>query len=99
MIRMMVLYPKAEGTTFDADYWATKHMPLLTESWPTMLRWEADKGDDNSPYHGLAHIYFDSPDDVNAAMGAEGTAKIMADVANYTNIQPQIVMHEVIATS
>ena len=28
MIRVMVLYPKAGDTTFDLDYWSSKHMPL-----------------------------------------------------------------------
>lgn len=99
MIRLLVLYPKGEGTKFDADYWASKHMPMLSEAWPTMTRWDADKGDDNSPYHAAAHIYFPSLEALTEAMGQPASAKVMADVANYTNVQPQVATHEIIASS
>jgi uncharacterized protein (TIGR02118 family) len=99
MIHLMVLYPKGEGTTFDADYWASTHMPLVGESWSTVTKWEATKGDDNAPFYAAAHIYFASMEDLGAAMGSEATAKVMADVSNYTNIEPQVSIYEVITTS
>ena len=98
MIHMMVLYPKAEGTKFDAEYWANTHMPLAGQSWPTCSKWEATKGDDNAPFYAAAHFYFASLEDLGAAMGSEATAKVMADVANYTNIEPQVSMYEVMTS-
>jgi uncharacterized protein (TIGR02118 family) len=99
MIHMMVLYPKGEGTKFDPDYWANTHMPLAGASWPTLQKWEATKGDDNAPFYAAGHFYFASLEDLGAAMGSEATAKVMADVANYTNIEPQVSMYEVMTSS
>ena len=99
MIHLMVLYPKGEGKTFDAEYWANTHMPLAGSSWPTCSKWEATKGDDNSPFHAAGHFYFGSQEDLGAAMGTEATAKVMADVANYTNIEPQVSIYEVMTSS
>jgi uncharacterized protein (TIGR02118 family) len=99
MIQLLVLYPKGEGKTFDGDYWANTHMPLVGSSWPTVTKWEATIGDDNSPYFAAAHIYFKSMEDVGAAMASEGAGKVMADVANYTNIEPQVSIYEVMTSS
>jgi uncharacterized protein (TIGR02118 family) len=42
------------------------------------------------------HFFFPSTDAIGAAMGAEGTGAIMADVANYTDIQPVMQTSEVV---
>jgi uncharacterized protein (TIGR02118 family) len=94
MIRMSVFYPESEGSTFDHDYYRTKHVPLCQKTWG-IERAEIDKGV-NGPYVAAVHFYFPSLDDVNAAMTNEGTGAILADVANYTNIQPVIQTSEII---
>lgn len=99
MIRMMVSYPRAEGSTFDADYWTGTHMPLVGRSWEQVVRWEADVCADDSPNHAFAHIYFESPEAMQAAMGGPNTGAVMGDVATYTNVAPQIQVNTVAATS
>ena len=99
MIRVLVLYPKTDDTKFDIDYWLTTHMPLVAESWPALVRWEADRGAPDSPYYAVAHLLFESMDDVGASMGSEGGGKVMADMANYTDVRPVVAMSEVAATS
>ena len=42
------------------------------------------------------HLFFDSMDAFGAAMGSPGTAAIMADVANYTNITPVLQVSEIV---
>jgi uncharacterized alpha/beta hydrolase family protein len=42
------------------------------------------------------HFKFESMDAVGAAMGAEGTAAVMADVANYTTITPVLQTSEIV---
>ena len=43
------------------------------------------------------HFKFDSLEALGAAMGAEGTGAIMADVANYTTISPLMQTSEIVA--
>ena len=33
MIRVSVLYPSGEGSTFDHDYYRTTHVPLAAKAW------------------------------------------------------------------
>ena len=32
MISVVILYPQSDDTTFDMDYYTSKHMPLLAEA-------------------------------------------------------------------
>ncbi len=100
MINMLVLYPRAEGNTFDADYWVNTHMPLAATAWGDHLaRWEAHVGVEGQPFFAVANFWFADQAAMQAAMGSPGTAGVMADVANYTNIQPQMQMGGVSASS
>ncbi|MDA8045767.1 MAG: EthD family reductase [Actinomycetota bacterium] len=94
MIRMSVFYPSGEGSTFDHDYYRDKHVPLCLSTWG-LDGAEIDKGVDG-PYVAAVHFRFDSPQAVQAAMGNPDTAKILADVANYTNIAPVIQTSEIV---
>ena len=45
MVKVTILYPNAEGKTFDMDYYANKHMPMLAELFGESLKGlEIDKG-------------------------------------------------------
>ena len=94
MIRLSVLYPKTEGAKFDHDYYRDKHVPLAVSTWG-VERVEIDKGL-NGPYEAAVHFFFPSTDAIGEAMGAEGTGAIMADVANYTDIQPVLQTSEIV---
>ena len=94
MIRLSVYYPETEGATFDHDYYQTKHVPLAVESWG-LDGAEIDKGV-SGPYVAGVHFRFESIDAMNAALGSEGTAAVMADVANYTTIAPVLQTSEII---
>jgi uncharacterized protein (TIGR02118 family) len=94
MIRLSVLYPTTEGATFDHDYYRDKHVPLAVKTWG-LEGADIDKGI-NGPYEAAVHFKFESMDAVGAAMGAEGTAAVMADVANYTTITPVLQTSEIV---
>ncbi|MDE3205716.1 MAG: EthD family reductase [Acidobacteriota bacterium] len=94
MIRMSVFYPASEGATFDHDYYREKHIPLCQSTWG-IDNAEIDKGVDG-PYVAAVHFRFESPEAVQEAMGNPGTGAILADVANYTNIQPVIQTSEIV---
>ncbi len=94
MIRFSVLYPTTDGATFDHDYYRDKHVPLALETWG-LDGAQIDKGIDG-PYVAAVHFTFESTDAMGAALASEGTAAVMADVANYTTIAPVIQTSEIV---
>jgi uncharacterized protein (TIGR02118 family) len=95
MIRLSVFYPTTDGATFDHDYYRDKHVPLAVEAWG-LDGADIDKGIDG-PYVAAVHFTFESMDALGAAMGAEGTGAVMADVANYTTITPVMQTSEIVS--
>jgi uncharacterized protein (TIGR02118 family) len=95
MIRVSVFYPVTEGATFDHDYYREHHVPLAVRTWSPVTA-EIDKGVDG-PHVAAVHMTFDSLDALQLAMAAEGTADVMADIANYTTIVPVLQTSEIVA--
>jgi uncharacterized protein (TIGR02118 family) len=101
MIKVAILYPNGEGKTFDMDYYANKHMPLAAALFGNSLKaMSIDKGlasgtpDAPIPYLAIGYFYFETMASLKDAMGPN-SAKLRADVPNYTNIQPIIQISEV----
>lgn len=94
MIRVSVSYPSGDDSTFDHDYYANTHVPLAVAAW-NPVKSEIDKGV-NGPHVAAVHMYFDSLEDFQTAMGSEKTGEVMADVANYTNIAPILQVSEIV---
>lgn len=94
MIRMSVFYPAGENTTFDHHYFQATHVPLAVSTW-NLEGAEIDKGVDG-PHVAGVHFVFESLDQMQAAMAAEGTAAVLGDVPNYTNVQPVIQVSEIV---
>ena len=103
MIRMSVFYPAGEGKKFDLDYYVKKHMGLVRQRIGGMglLKIEVDKGMAGgapgapAPFACIGHLYFNTADEFQKAMGAHGK-EFVADVPNFTNIQPQFQISEVL---
>ncbi len=95
MIRMTVTYPSSDTSTFDHDYYRATHVPLVSKTWKPLSA-EIDKGV-QGPSVAAVHITFPDMAALQAAMADPGTAAIMADVANYTNIEPVIQISEIVA--
>ncbi len=103
MIRVTVLYPNEAGRTFDHDYYVNKHMALVRERLKDfgVVRTEVDRGlaggapGSPAPYVAIGHVYLNSLEGFQQGMGRHGK-EIMGDIPNYTNIQPQIQISEVI---
>src|SRR3989442_466365 len=103
MVRITVLYPAGEGKKFDHDYFVRKHLALVRERLGKfgLVRTEADKGVAGgapgapAPYVAVAHVYFNRVADFQKGMGEHGK-EIMGDIPNYTNIQPQVQISEII---
>lgn len=94
MIRLSVLYPKGEGTTFDHDYYRDKHIPLAVSVWGPEGA-EIDRGVDG-PFEAAVHFRFSSQDAVAAAMSNPRTSELLDDVKNYTNIEPVIQTSQIV---
>ena len=94
MIRLSVFYPTTDGATFDHDYYRDHHVPLAVQAWG-LDGADIDKGIDG-PYVAAVHFTFESMDALGAAMGAEGTGAVLADVANYTTITPVMQTSEIV---
>jgi uncharacterized protein (TIGR02118 family) len=99
MIRILVVYPRSEDSTFDTDYYVGSHMPMVAQKWPQVTRWEVDLAGPDQPHHAVGHIYVDSMDAFGAAMAEPGTGDVMSDIVNYTNVQPTMYVSEVAASS
>jgi len=94
MIRYSVFYPVTEGATFDHDYYRETHVPLCAQTWsPADV--QIDKGLEG-PYVAAAHFQFSSMETMTAALGAEGTTAVRADIVNYTTIDPVRQISEVV---
>ena len=94
MIRVSVFYPVTEGASFDHDYYREHHVPLAVRTWSPRSA-EIDKGVDG-PHVAAVHLTFDSLDALHKAMAAEGTAAVLADVANYTTIARVLQTSEIV---
>ena len=103
MIKVGIFYPNGEGKTFNMDYYASKHMPLVKSLFGENVKIiSIDKGIANGvpnaplPYIAIGYLYFDSMASLQTAMGSPASAKIMADIPNFTNTQPVIQISEVL---
>lgn len=103
MIRVSVHYPNTPNGKFDLDYFSSKHMSLVSDRLkPLGLRkWEIDKGlaggqpGAPAPFVAIGHVYFDNVGDFQKAFGAHAP-ELMADIPNFTDVEPQFQVSEVI---
>jgi uncharacterized protein (TIGR02118 family) len=103
MIRVVVSYPNKPGARFDEAYYLGKHMPMVADKLGKhgMKNWAVDKGlggfAPGSPaeYMIQAHLNFESLEGLQAGMAAEAAA-ILADIPNYTDLQPTIQINQVL---
>jgi uncharacterized protein (TIGR02118 family) len=94
MIRVSVYYPSADGTTFDMDYYKATHKEIVMRVLGCD-RFEIDKAV-SGPNMAVGHLYFSSMDALQAGMGGAAAGEATADVVNFTNIQPQIQIAEIV---
>ena len=103
MVRISVLYPNETGKKFDHDYYINRHMKLVRDRLTSfgLVRTEVDKGVAGgapgaaAPFVAIGHVYFSALEGFQKGMGQHGK-EIMADIANYTTIQPQIQISEIV---
>ena len=101
MIKVSVMYPAGPDAKFDMDYYCKSHMPMVGQKCGAACKSMAVEqglagGAPNSPptYVAMGHLYFDSVAAFQAAFGPHAK-EIMADIPNYTIVQPVIQISEV----
>jgi uncharacterized protein (TIGR02118 family) len=102
LIKVSVMYPYAEGKTFNMEYYETKHMPMVaTFLGSNLVKYTIEKGlasgipNQPLPFMAIGTFYVKSLPDYQAAIGPHRDA-IRADFPNYTNISPVILVSEVV---
>jgi uncharacterized protein (TIGR02118 family) len=102
LIKVSVMYPFAEGKTFDMEYYETKHMPMVAEFLGSnLVKYTIEKGlasgipNQPLPYMAIGTFYVKNLEDYQAAIGPNRDA-IRADIAKYTNVAPVILVSEVV---
>ena len=101
MIKVSVFYASGEGKHFDIDYYCEKHMALVKRlCGPAVKGTAVEHGmsgmapGSKPPFLAMGHLYFESVDAFQSSFGPH-LNEIVADVPNYTNVQPTIQISEV----
>lgn len=102
LIKISVMYPFAEGKTFNMEYYETKHMPMVAGYLgKNLVKYTIEKGmasgipNQPLPYMAIGTFYVKSLSDYQAAIGPNREA-IRGDFVNYTNATPIILVSEVV---
>jgi uncharacterized protein (TIGR02118 family) len=102
LIKISVMYPFAEGKTFNMEYYETKHMPMVAGFLGSnLVKYTIEKGiasgipNQPLPYMAIGTFYVKSLAEYQAAIAPNRDA-IRADFANYTNVAPIILVSEVV---
>ncbi|WP_218134504.1 EthD family reductase [Mucilaginibacter sp. P25] len=102
LVKISVMYPYAEGKTFNMEYYETKHMPMVAQLLGSnLVKYSIEKGiasgipNQPLPFMAVGTFYVKSLSDYQAAIAPKRDA-IRADFANYTNVSPVILVSEVV---
>lgn len=102
MIKVSVMYPHQPGARFDMDYYRDRHMPMIRQRMgAACLHYAIDSGIGGGrpgappPYAAMCHIHCDSVEAFDAAFGPHAK-EILADVPNYTDLQPVMQISDVV---
>ncbi|MEP1931286.1 MAG: EthD family reductase [Roseibium sp.] len=99
-VTLQVLYPIKPDTHFDQEYYVSTHMSLVRQHLgPFLVSAQASKGlagGPNTPpeYYAIATMVFANPEKLEDAMAVADP--VLADIPNYTNTQPKILIGEVL---
>jgi uncharacterized protein (TIGR02118 family) len=102
LIKITIMYPYAEGKTFNMEYYETKHMPMVASCLgANLVKYTIEKGLSSGvpnqplPFMAIGTFYVKSLSEYQAAIAPNRDA-IRADFVNYTNVVPVILVSEVV---
>jgi uncharacterized protein (TIGR02118 family) len=101
MINVTAFYPSKEGGKFDMRYYCDSHMPMVRQKLGAACKSAGVEEGISGVTRGsppafiaMGHLYFDSFEAFQTAFAPHAEA-IMADIHNYTDIEPVIQISEV----
>ena len=102
LVKVSIMYPFAEGKTFNMEYYETKHMPMVAAFLGSnLVKYTIEKGlasgipNQPLPYMAVGTFYVKNLNEYQAAIAPNREA-IRADFVNYTNATPIILISEVV---
>ena len=104
MIRVTVLFPKTNDSNFDMEYYLSKHVPMTTAKLQSLgipVEAQVDETLGSIPpgepatYAAIGYLLFEKMEDLQKGLAAHG-AEIMADIPNFTNVQPEIQIGNIV---
>lgn len=102
LIKISIMYPYAEGKTFNMEYYETKHMPMVAGLLGSnLVKYTIEKGHSSGipnqplPFMAIGTFYVKSLSEYQAAVAPNKEA-IRADFVNYTDAIPVILVSEVV---
>lgn len=100
-IKVSVMYPNGEGKTFDMDYYCNQHLNLIGHLLGDSIKaasidsgLASDLAGNPASFLAIGHLYFDTIEAFLCSYGCNAS-EIMADIPNYTNIEPVVQVSEV----
>ena len=101
MIKVSIFYPNEKGKKFDMKYYVNKHIPMVQEMLGDAMKGGSVEqglsgGVPGVPalYIAMGHLLFESMEAFQTAFTPH-MESIMADIPNYTDIQPSMQISEV----
>ena len=102
MIRILVLYPNGPDAKFNMEYYVNNHKKLSRDRLGSALvSAEINTGlgsaipGEPAPYIAVGHLLFNSIEEFQAAFGPHAE-ELMADIPNYTNVEPVVQISEIV---
>ena len=94
MISVHIMYPKTDDSSFDMDYYCATHMPMLADALGDSCKGWGASTVASGDWEAIGWAHVESQEALDSALQEHGAA-IMADIANYTNVAPQMVIGQI----
>ena len=95
MYIVTITYPKTKGSTFDFDYFRTKHLPAVGKAlgrfglgFASVLKGEESLDGKEPAYWVTTILSFREEQGARDAVASEGGKKMAEDIANFTSVKP-----------
>lgn len=103
MATLFVTYQGDTSARFDRLYYTSRHIPLVLNAWDQygLLRCDAyfwGGGEGANVPLAICLCHFAHRDDIDTALAADESVRVMDDIANFTDVEPTRSVMEPAAT-
>jgi|SRR5438128_4538204 len=95
MYIVTIHYPRNADSTFDFDYFRSRHLPEVGKAfggyglgYASVLRGEQSLDGGDPAFFATTILSFSTEEGARNAVKSDAAGALMADVANYTNVTP-----------